>query len=57
MAGYKNMHLLETTRSLIFGTRLPPYLWEEVFGIANYLSNGTPIHAFYSRDVIKDIFG
>jgi hypothetical protein len=43
----KNCHLLETMRSLLFGAKLPTYLWEEAARTANYISNRVPTRALY----------
>ena len=47
MAERKNRHLLETTRSLLFGAQLPTYLWEEAIKTACYLSNRVPTRSLY----------
>jgi hypothetical protein len=57
LAERKNKHLLETTRSLLFGAGLLPYLWEEVVCIANYLSNCTPTRALYRMTPLEAYTG
>jgi hypothetical protein len=57
IAERKNRHLLETTRTLLFASNLPTYLWEEVVRIANYLSNRVPIAALYHIILEEKYFG
>jgi transposase InsO family protein len=49
IAERKNRYLLETMRSLLFGSRLPSYLWGEAVRTANYISNRVPTKALYRK--------
>jgi IS30 family transposase len=45
IAERKNMTLLEAIRSIVRGTKVPKYLWEEIAKAVNYIQNRLPTKA------------
>lgn len=57
VAENKNMHLLEATRSLIFSTKIPKYLWGESINTAIYLLDKMPTEVLkFQIPVFKSCF-